>query len=110
MAKPSAYTYYAAEALSLLGKQIKLARKRFMWSQQTLAEKAGIARATLQKIEKGETGCAIGTVFEVAALVGMKLFDADEQTLAERHDRTDERIALLPKATYKRNAKVIDDF
>lgn len=107
---PRTYSNYALEAVSLLGKQIKLARKQRKWTEHELADRAGIARATLQKIEKGEPGCAIGLVFEVAALIGVKLFDADEKTLAERHGRMDDRLAVLPKSVHKSVKAVVDDF
>jgi len=110
MPKARTYSHYAQEALSLLGKQVRLARKQRKWSEHELAERAGIARATLQKIERGDPGCAIGLVFEVASLVGMKLFDADEKTLAQRHKRIDDRLALLPKAIHQRSQAVVDDF
>ena len=54
MAITRTYSKYAQEAAVLLGEQIKLGRKRRRWSEQNLAERAGISRATLQKIEKGE--------------------------------------------------------
>ena len=54
MVKQRAYSKYAKEAAFLLGQQIKLGRKNRQWSEQNLAERAGISRATLQKIEAGE--------------------------------------------------------
>ena len=39
-------------------------------------------RDLAHRIEKGDPGCAIGAVFEVAAIVGVRLFDADQSTLA----------------------------
>ena len=44
---------------------------------QDLADRAGISRGLLQRIEKGNLKCQIGAVFEAATLVGIKLFDAD---------------------------------
>jgi DNA-binding XRE family transcriptional regulator len=70
MAKQRTYSKYAQEAALLLGKQIKPARKQRKWSEQNLADRAGISRVTLQKMENGEMTCAIGLVFEAAALVG----------------------------------------
>jgi transcriptional regulator with XRE-family HTH domain len=110
VAKARTYSHYALEAVSLLGKQIKLARKRRKWTEHELSDRAGIARATLQKIERGDPGCAIGLVFEVATLVGVKLFDADEKSLAERHGQTDDRLALLPKAIHRSKKVLVDDF
>lgn len=103
------YSKYAREALSLLGKQIRLGRKQRRWSEHELAERAGIARATLQKIEKGEPGCAIGLVFEVATLVGVTLFDANLPGLTRQHARLDDKLALLPKAIRQAASVVVDD-
>ncbi|TVZ37622.1 helix-turn-helix protein [Alteromonadaceae bacterium 2753L.S.0a.02] len=67
----------------MLSERIKLERKRRKWSESNLAERAGVSRATLQKIEAGEMTYAIGLVFEVAALVGVTLFESDKQPLAK---------------------------
>jgi len=108
MSKTRAYSRYSIEAASLFGKQIKLGRKQRNWTERDLADRAGISRATLQKIEKGDLTCAIGLVFEVATLVGIKLFDMDANSLADYIERTDHNIALLPKSIRK-SRKVLDD-
>lgn len=104
------YSKYTTEAIKLLGKQIKLGRKQHKWTEHDLAERAGISRATLQKIEKGEPTCVIGLVFEVATLVGVKLFYADFETLTQHIERTDDKIALLPKHIFPGKSDVDDDF
>jgi len=98
------------EAVSLLGKLIKLARKQRKMSEKELAERAGISRATLQKIEKGDMTCIIGLVFEVAALVGVPLFEADTSRLAEHINHTEAKLALLPKYIRSPKMEVDDDF
>lgn len=108
MTKPRTYSKYAKDAALLLGQQIKLARKQRKWSEMNLAERAGISRATLQKIEAGEMTPAIGLVFEVASLVGVSLFEHENQRLAHSIDLTQSKIALLPKRIRTRN-KVADD-
>ena len=110
MPRSRTYSKYVGEAASLLGKQVKLGRKRRKWTEHDLADRAGISRATLQKIEKGDLSCAIGLVFEVAALVGVKLFNADTPSLAMQLERTDDKLALLPKAVHKSRKTVDDDF
>ena len=75
MAKQRTYSRYARQAVILMGEQIRLGRKQRKWTEKSLAERAGISRATLQKIENGEMSSAIGLVFEVATLVGLKLFE-----------------------------------
>ena len=72
MAKQRVYSKYTQEAVTLLGEQIKLGRKQRKWSENALAERSGISRATLQKIESGKMTSAIGLVFEVATLVRCK--------------------------------------
>lgn len=58
MAKQRTYSKYAQEAAVLMGEQIKLGRKQRQWSEKNLADRAGISRATLQKIENGERNSA----------------------------------------------------
>lgn len=108
--KARVYSKYTQEAVKLLGRHIRLARKHHRWSESELAERAGIARATLQRIEKGDMACTIGLVFEVATLVGIKLFDADRDALRERITETEERIALLPKHIHPTRKAVDDEF
>jgi transcriptional regulator with XRE-family HTH domain len=69
-----------------LGAQIQAARRERRWSQKELAGRAEITTPTLSKIEKGELGVAIGTVFEIAWLVGLPLFHDDPVRLALEHD------------------------
>ena len=102
------YSRYSCDAVALLGKLIRSARKERKLTTQELAERAGISRGLLQRIEKGDLKCGIGTVFEVATIVGVKLFEAEETTLTKHIRQTDEKLALLPKSVRK-TAKVVDD-
>ncbi|PIE63538.1 MAG: transcriptional regulator [Desulfobacterales bacterium] len=110
MVRQRAYTIQAREAALLLGKQIQLGRKQRKWTEQNLAERAGISRATLQKIERGEMTCAIGLVFEVASLVGVNLFEADRFSLAMQIEQASDKIALLPKRIRPETRVADDDF
>jgi transcriptional regulator with XRE-family HTH domain len=101
---------YATEAAQLLGAQISVARRERRWSQRDLAERAGITTDTLSKIERGNLGVAVGTVFEVAALVGVPLFYEDRSRLTLDLDRTRARSALLPQTVRKPRREVDDDF
>lgn len=104
------YARYTREALMLLGKQIRLGRKQRRMTEHELAERLGVARSTLQRMEKGDPKVEIGVMFEAAAMVGIKLFDADEKGLTAQVSRIDDRIALLPKHVYKAGKKVDDEF
>lgn len=108
--KKRIYSKNAQEAVLLLGKHIKLYRKQRKWSEQNLADRVGISRATLQKIESGEMSPSIGLVFEAAALVGVNLFEQDNISLSTRLQHTGDKIALLPQRIKVQTKKADDDF
>lgn len=110
MDKKRVYSRYSMAAAQLLGKAIQLGRKERKFTAQELADRAGISRGTLIKIEKGDMRCELGLVFEVAALVRIKLFDADEGQLTMDIDRLNDKIALLPKSIRPASRVVKDDF
>jgi len=104
------YARYTLDALALLGKTIRLGRKLRKMTEHELAERLGVARSTLQRMEKGNPKVEIGIMFEAAAIVGVQLFDADERRIKALTDRTEDRIALLPKHVYKAGKQVKDEF
>ncbi len=57
--------------LTTMGEQIRLARLRRKLSAKLIAERAGISRATLWKIEKGDSTVAIGAYAKVLAAIGL---------------------------------------
>jgi len=105
-----AYSRYALDGLALMGKMIQLGRKERRLTAQELAERIGVSRSTLQRIEKGDPKVEIGLMFEAAAIVGIKLFDTDAGGITALANRMDDRIALLPKHVYKAGRQVIDEF
>ncbi len=104
------YSRYSRDATALLGGLIRGARKERRLTSQEVADRAGISRGLLQRIEKGNLKCEIGAVFEVATIVGVKLFDADKTTLSKHLSLTKEKLALLPKSVRKKSKPVRDDF
>ncbi|MFA7061172.1 MAG: helix-turn-helix transcriptional regulator [Pedobacter sp.] len=112
MASPVNRTYLrqTRDAAELLGKLIRLGRKERKMTEEELSGRAGISRRTLQKIERGDLKCEIGLVFEVANIVGVKLFSDEEDTTRYTYGRhIDDRLALLPKRV-RRPLKINDDF
>lgn len=112
MSKPlaRAHSRYTLNALALMGNQIRAGRIASNLTAEALAERAGVSRSLLQRIEKGDPGCTIGAVFEVATILGIPLFDADAKTLALRLNYSNEKQALLPKAVRPSGKVVKDDF
>lgn len=77
MAKPveRAHSRIALEAIAVIGRLIRLGRSEHRMTAQELAERAGISRALLYRIEHGDPSCSIGAVFEAATIVGVPLFE-----------------------------------
>jgi transcriptional regulator with XRE-family HTH domain len=111
MVKPTRpYSRYGRDATVLLGQLIRLARISRKVTLEELSERAGVSRGLVHRIEKGDPGCAIGAVFEVAAIVGVRLFDADQSTLATGIAANTATLTLLPRAIRTSNKPVKDDF
>lgn len=58
-------------ALAKLGQDIQNARKRRRLTQQIVADRAGISRSTLCKLEKGEGGVSLETLARVLFALGL---------------------------------------
>jgi hypothetical protein len=55
-------------------------------------------------------GCAIGAVFEMAAIVGVQLFGADQGLLTMHVAAAEKTLTLLPLRSRPPSQKVKDDF
>lgn len=60
----------AAAELIKLGADIEIARKRRLFTQQRLADGAGISRATLRKLAAGDPGVSVGALAMVLLTLG----------------------------------------
>lgn len=112
MKKTSKRTYsaYSTDAMHLLGATIRAERKTKRMPELELAERAGIARSVVQRIEKGDMSCGVGIVFEAAHIVGISLFDAEPSRLASQIKQVEDKLTLLPKAIHKKTKVINDDF
>ncbi len=104
------YSRRTKDALTLLGAQVRLARKQRRMTEVGLAERAGIARSTLQLIEKGDPRVEIGLVFEAATLAGVSLFAPEAASLAPQIERLEDKLALLPRSIRRPKRTVNDEF
>lgn len=112
MAKPvdRSYSKITQEAASLLGQQIRMTRLEQRMTADELGERVGISRGLLQRIERGDLGCAIGAVFEAAAVLGIPLFGVDQRGLTDRLAANARILTLLPKTARPVQRPVKDDF
>jgi transcriptional regulator with XRE-family HTH domain len=104
------HSRYAADAAVLLGQLIRKARTEKRMAAEEFANRAGLSRGLLRRIENGDPGCSIGAVFEAAALAGVRLFDFDQKGLTSAIASTNELIALMPKAIHAAKPTARDDF
>jgi transcriptional regulator with XRE-family HTH domain len=109
MARPRGYSPATLEAVRLLGSQIRLARRERRWTEAELAERVGVTRPTIRKVEAGDPSVALGTAFEAATLLGLPFFHADPERRATEAARVADRLAVLPQRS-RRPARVDDDF
>ena len=77
MTKPKTriYSRQTRQALDAIGQQIRLARQEREITIAELAERAGISRGLVGRIERGDAGCAVGIVLEAATIVGLGMSD-----------------------------------
>lgn len=104
------YSRLTRQALNYLGALVRAGRIEKKMNMQELAERVGISRDMLYRIEKGDPRCEIGAVFELAAIVGVPLFEADAKAVQLRHQELSARLALMPKAVHSSRKDVVDDF
>jgi transcriptional regulator with XRE-family HTH domain len=58
--------------LAALGERLRLARKRRRFSTVLMAERVGISRDTLARVEKGDPAVSLGTYLRVLRVLGLE--------------------------------------
>lgn len=101
---------YGREAVTLLGQLIRANRLARNMSVQVLADRVGVSRDMIRRIEQGDPRCTIGIVFEAASIVGVALFESDRDRLSAKVVEQGEKLSLLPKAVRQKTTVVKDDF
>jgi transcriptional regulator with XRE-family HTH domain len=77
----------------ILGESVRAGRLRRGWSVAVLAERVGVTAQTINRIERGAPGVAIGTVFEAAHLTGVDLYGGNRDLVGRM---VNSELALLP--------------
>ncbi len=111
MTKPKfrSYSHYARDTVQLLGLMIRSTRIERNITISEVAERAGISRGLVQRIESGNMGTSIGVAFEVAVIVGLELFETEPSNL-KRHLSIERNKLVLLKSVRKKKRKINDNF
>lgn len=88
--------------LSDLGERLRLARKRRKLSNAAVAQRAGISRTTLYKVEAGDPGATLGSYVRVLAALGLE-GDLKQLAADDRVGRKLQDLALEPPQAPKRH-------
>lgn len=84
---------HVARTMAQLGERVRLARLRRKLSQDLLARRAGMSRATLQRIEAGDPGVSFGAVANVLHSLGLHA-DLDEVAAEDELGRSLQDLGL----------------
>ena len=87
--------------LSDLGERLRLARKRRKLSNAAVAQRAGISRTTLYKVEAGNPSATLGSYVRVLAALGLE-GDLNQLAADDRVGRKLQDLALESSQAQKR--------
>jgi transcriptional regulator with XRE-family HTH domain len=87
--------------LVALGERLRLARKRRKLTAESIAQRAGITRVTLRKVEAGDGAVTMGSYVRVLAALGLdkelaKVAQEDTLGRALQDQRTDPKAKVIP--------------
>jgi transcriptional regulator with XRE-family HTH domain len=103
-----AATRQAHDALTVLGQQIKMARREQRVTAKELAVRIGVSPGTVAAVEQGSPSVTAGSLFNAAVAVGVPLFGAETPEALNMMRRVgQDRLALLP--TRVRHQTVVSD-
>lgn len=101
---------HVQDALSVWGQLIRRGRIERSWTAKDLAARANVSEQTVLSAEAGHRGTAVGTMMDLADLVGVPLFGIDDRAeLAIRRRRGEEILALLPSRVRRPSLGPVDD-
>jgi len=93
----------AADAVTVIGQQVRFARHDHNWTIAELADRAGVSPHTVTSIETGSPAVSIGNVQAVVVAVGLPIFGTQSAELLNATRRFGiEKLGLIPSREYRR--------
>lgn len=96
--------------LLYLANLIKIARKERGITQEELAERIGVSRMKVNRIESGNSQVAIGSVFEACFVLGIPLMGCDKEHINNLSKMLSYINKFLPENIPSRDVNFNDDF
>ncbi|MCY7289449.1 MAG: helix-turn-helix domain-containing protein [Cryobacterium sp.] len=101
---------HVQDALVVWGQLIRRGRLDRAWTAADLAARANVSEQTVYSAEAGNRGTAVGTMMDLADLVGVPIFGVEDRAeLAIRRQRGEEMLALLPSRVRRPKSGSDDD-
>ena len=94
----------------LLGSMIRRARIERQMTAEDLAERAGVSRGLLHRIEKGYLSVSLGAALELAVIAGVPVFGGDLVNTNKAIGFEKYLASLLPSTVRSKHDEVDDDF
>jgi transcriptional regulator with XRE-family HTH domain len=100
----------ASAALAHFATMLTIQRKEKKITVEELCSRVGVSKPTMIKILKGEPSVSIGLYFETAWVLGVPLFEPDENRFAIKRKTNAKIDALLPNRVRREKVILDDDF
>ena len=110
---PASYEQAFLNELAALGHfaaLLRIKRREKALTVAELADRLGVSIPTARNLLRGNPAVAIGTYFEAATILGLALFEPDQDRFQTSRDRVEMIESLLPKRVVKPAEDFDDDF
>ncbi|NNM28382.1 MAG: helix-turn-helix transcriptional regulator [Akkermansiaceae bacterium] len=108
--KPIRTGVVAKAALAHLAALLRVRRKEKSLTLEELAVRLGITIPTVRRMLEGSPSVAIGTYFEAAHILGVPLFDPEQERFTATAAKTEKLDSVLPQRVRSRQVEIDDDF
>jgi transcriptional regulator with XRE-family HTH domain len=108
--KPVRIGIVAEAALGHFAALLRIRRREKALTVAELADRLGVSIPTTRKLLRGNPAVAIGRYFEAATILGLALFDPDQDRFQASRSRVEKIESLLPRRVVKSPEEFDDDF
>ena len=102
--------YTSRKVIEYFGQLIRTARKERGMTEAELADRMGVSRSTLRRIQDGDPGAAIGSYMEAAIILGIPVMGGDKENIRNMTTLLSYMNKLLPERAQGKVIEVDDDF